>query len=123
MVFPAGKISFYDSKNTFEAICRNPKHGKCVLSRTRNAAKSKDPNAVPKGGRPLGFLGAWLLQAHCETKAEHWSYANLRPSREARGGARNFIKKAHNGMDLLSKERPQKTELEDSEPETLEGYI
>lgn len=123
VTFPHGKISYYASKNSFEAICRNPAHGKCVLTRT---AKGKPGPAgkPPKGGRPLGFMAAWLQHSPVADKVMHWSPEFLHGSIEARTAGREFIKGAHFGAELLAHERSKAEDLgEGSEPEDLTPYL
>lgn len=115
VVFRWGKIAFYESKNSFEAVCRNPAHGKCVLTRTAKA-RATAAGQMPKGGRPLGQMAAWLEQGGLPDKAAHWAAAVVNPSRAARSAARAAM--AQNGPELLAFERPRNEALgEESEPE------
>lgn len=118
-----GKISYYHTKGgQFEAVCRNPNHGKCVLTRKAHARPTAE-GMVPKGGRPLGFLAAWLERGDVPDKASHWAPEVMRASREARLSGRNLIKEAHHGPELLAFERPKVAELDEaSEPEDLKPY-
>lgn len=118
VVFPWGKITYYASKRSFEAICRNPAHGKCVLTRSAKGRK-----AEPLGGRPLGFMAAWLQQGHVASKEAHWSPEVLHSSLAARVAGRNFVKAASQELDLLSYERPRADAGEDSEAEDASAYI
>lgn len=115
VALPFGKIAYYDSKKSFEAICRNPDHGKCVLTRS---ARGKQVAGKPsRAGRPLGFMAAWLQKAgDLGSKEEHWSHEAMHPSRAERIAARATLKQLHEGPELLSFERP-KAEGERSEPE------
>jgi hypothetical protein len=115
-----GVISYYSSKNTFEAKCNNPAHGSCVLSRKGSSASSSSTASI-KGGRPLGILMAWLSVNDCATKEEHWQRENLyRPLLE-RQFERYEAMCMPGGLELAAFER-DKLPGEDSEPEDLTGY-
>lgn len=118
MVFKWGKITYYPSKRVFEAICRHPAHGKCVLTRTSHGRGG----AASGAGRPMGFLAAWLERADQPSKAAHWAPEVLHASAAARRAAREAVKAMPNGPALLSHERP-KENAEDSEPEGLAGFV
>lgn len=121
VVFPFGKISYYESKKVFEATCRNPAHGKCVLTRTCNARGVVAETGAPRGGRPVGFLAAWLLKSgRAGSKAEHWSPPFLKSSLAERQTARDSVERKDNGPAMLLKERPT-ADGEPSEPPTLDG--
>lgn len=123
VVFPFGRISYYASKHAFEAVCMIPEHGKCVLTRTSRARSGTEDHAIPKGGRPVGLLAAWLRRAdQCHTKDEHWTPELLRSLHADRLAGREFVRAAQTGEELLSLERPRK-EGEPEEPESLEGYF
>lgn len=69
---PGGSVSFYESKQAFQAVCEHRGHGRCVATRTRNS-RGLTSDGFPMGGRPVGFLAAWLQRGeHCLTKAAHW---------------------------------------------------
>lgn len=115
-----GRISFYESKGAFEAVCEHPLHGKCVATRTQ---KSNDmlANGWPKGGRPVGFLAAWLHKGStCDTKEGHW--AAFHSPEELRLQFRSEIAATLAGAALLACERPR-VAGEPDEPPTLEGYM
>ena len=121
--FPWGKISYYESnKGIFEATCWNPNHGKCVMTRSARALASSSRAPMPRGGRPCGFLAAWLELSCTADKAQHWSPEVMHTSREARRSAREALKATDAGRLLLSYERPRAVD-ETSEPDTLEGLI
>lgn len=122
VVFPWGKIAYYASKNSFEAICRNPAHGKCVLTRSAKA-KTTRAGRPPAGGRPVGFMAAWLQHGDVASKADHWSPDVLRAPLAARKAGRAFVKGARYGTELLSYERPMAADQgETSEPEDISAY-
>lgn len=124
VVFPWGKITFYESKGgAFEAICRNPAHGKCVLTRgARGKPGASSSTSAPRGGRPLGFLAAWLAKGDAASKEEHWSDVCIRPSLAARQAGREFVRSALHGEALMARERPA-VPGEPPEPPTLDGLI
>lgn len=115
VAFPWGRIAYYESKHSFEAVCRNPAHGKCVLTRS-SRGRAVGAGKPPRCGRPLGMMAAWLLKGHVGSKEEHWAPENLQAGRAERQAGRDFIKGAAHGHTLLSHERP-KADGEASEPE------
>ena len=119
---PGGSISYYESKGAFKAVCENRAHGRCVLTRT---CKSRGvlPNGGPRGGRPVGFLAAWLGRAEAsQDKAGHWIPEAFANSVEVRSGLRAQIANTPSGVRLLAHERPVEPG-EAAEPESLEGYL
>ena len=124
VVFPWGKITYWGKKGMFECMCRNADHGKCVLTRTHDA-KGNDAHGMPYGGRPLGFLAAWLLKAHMPPdKNTHWSKDYMLPTLAERQAARESLRALKDGLALLSKERERDTDKgEPEEPVTLVGYV
>ena len=117
-----GRITWYRGSGTFVAKCRNPTHGKCELTRT----DSGEPQAKRYGlvgGRPLGFLAAWLRQgAACEDKPAHWMYGTFDNSYAVREECRRALKLSVQGRALLRKERPQ-ADGESEEPENVFAYV
>jgi len=102
---PGGRISFYASKNAFEAVCSNRSHGKCVMTRT--ATGSASSTGPPTVGRPCGFLTAWLANGeHTTTKANHWGIDCQLSPHAVRMAGRDRLKSAPHGPELLAKERP-----------------
>lgn len=67
LVLPGwGRISYYASKEAFEARCCQADHGRsCAKTRTARPSASKRQQ-----GRPLGYLAAWLMTP-CSTKDQH----------------------------------------------------
>eukprot|EP00971_Amphidinium_carterae_P296703 5894053-Amphidinium_carterae.2 len=118
-----GKISYHHGRQSFEAVCLNPAHQPCVLTRTSKGRKAKKGTTV--AGRPLGFLSAWLLHADlCSNKEEHWSkqWWTDTLTVKARTDARAELKTFTNGEKLVTYER-EAEDGEDSEPETLAGLL
>lgn len=118
-----GSISYYPSKGAFEAVCDRAGHGKCVLTRTARSKRNSSGAAV-SGGRPVGFLAAWLNHGpNCATKAEHWAHASLdRPFAERSQLRREIEACGETGRTLLGCERPA-GEGESAEPLSLHGYL
>eukprot|EP00971_Amphidinium_carterae_P314108 6243454-Amphidinium_carterae.1 len=96
-----GRLSFYDSKQLFEAQCPNKAHGKCTLSRTCNGRRAKGkPHLV--GGRPVDFMALWLEKAFdCPDKASHWSLGAECFSQEARRAMRAQVATMAGGSEFL----------------------
>ena len=115
-MFAGGRISFYPSKAAFQANCNNPAHGRCVLTRSCKA------KGFRQGGRPLGFLAAWLEDNGQPTKQEHWAFEHLKLTRADRLAQRLLIQGDAQKASLLVHERSRE-DGEDEEPETLEGLL
>lgn len=120
MQCPGGSISFYAKKMAFEAVCDNAAHMRCVATRTCRA-RAAAGGGPPRGGRPVGFLAAWLSAGQdVATKEEHWQLFNS--SVADRLNFRREISKVESGRLLLSRERPCEAG-EPEEPVSLDGYI
>lgn len=117
-----GSISYYSSKNAFEAVCQEKPHKRCVVTRTCRS-KHNDADGIPLGGRPVGFLAAWLGHAcQCASKEEHWSQRRFENPASERLALRKEIEKLPSGRLLLSFERPL-APGEPPEPESLAGLL
>jgi hypothetical protein len=114
-----GKISYYESKNCFEAVCS--KHGRVL---TRTSRLKRVAGGAMKGGRPCGFLAAWLVDGHgCHRKVEHTDNVRLRAlDRDQRLSARSGLEATDAGRKLLSFERAL-ADGEESESLDLSGYV
>ena len=108
-----GRLCYYTSKEAFTAECGNPDHGRCVLTRT-SRGRLKSGRMV--GGRPLGYMCAWLLNNHQPEKAGHWPRGGLIFDREERQAARGLLEGFPGGQALCERERPQ-VQGEPDEPE------
>ena len=82
-----------------------------------------------RGGRPCGFLAAWLEAADGALEGDrkagkkmHMDLAFRAQPLEAREAMRQELKQTAEGRALLSKERPKESG-ENSEPEDLDAYI
>lgn len=109
-----GKLSLYENRMIVEAVCRNPTHGKCVLTRSLNASTGRRVEQ----GRPLGLMVAWLAKgAGLPSKAEHWSPEHW-PSFTERCTGRAALKALAmpDSVALLAAERAKRPG-EASEPE------
>lgn len=120
---PGGSISYYPSKQAFEAVCQCRDHGRCVLTRTRRG-KQRRAGAPVEGGRPVGFLAAWLAAGEgLSSKDEHWAPSVLaRPLGERADFRRQIAESGEAGRTLLGFERPCEAG-EPAEPEGLAGYL
>ena len=62
-----GLLTFYQ-QGFFHSPCRQPNHGRCVMTRTALEGRAQGQ------GRPLGLLCAWLEHGiGLPDKASHWS--------------------------------------------------
>lgn len=106
-----GTIAFYTSNSVFQAVCSNPFHGACVLSRKNTAAAHMK-------GKPLGLMAAWLSAAPLvDTKEEHWDLIpSLAADRATRAHHREALVSLPLSADLVSYERPS-ADGEGTEPE------
>lgn len=110
---PGGCIAFYESKRIFQATCDNKAHGQCKLTRTCNS-QAAGSHGAPRGGRPVGFLAAWLAHGeHLGSKADHWERAAMESTRQERLELRQRLGDIPSGRLLLSFERT----LHEGEPE------
>eukprot|EP00971_Amphidinium_carterae_P327595 6459024-Amphidinium_carterae.4 len=122
--FDFGKVSYHESKGSFEAVCTYPGHKQCVLTRTSKGRLTKNGKTV--SGRPVGFLAAWLLSADkYESKQEHWNKDAWQEHLDhaTRKAARDQVKGLAGGDELLAMERQDIDDGEGSEPDTLEGLL
>ena len=111
-----GTISFYPSKNVFEAHCNNPLQGTCVLTRSGFGPATTARRRAKGAGRPLGLLSSWLAAGvACGSKAEHWQEEHTKPDYEIRLVSRLVLESLPGAGELLSHERPLEDE-EDEEP-------
>lgn len=94
-----GTIGCYRS-GKFQAVCSNPFHGACILTRanTKRAAWK---------GRPVASMVLWLeLGNSAETKQEHWALLEeVEQSRDARIGIRAAITADPDFASVLEHER------------------
>lgn len=117
-----GSLSYYPSKSAFEAVCDNPHHGRCVLTRT-SKAKPDNRSGMTQGGRPVGFMLSWLAAGQgLPSKAAHWAPEVLAQPLGARAAMRRLAATTPSGRTLLSCERPA-AEGEAPEPEDLRAYM
>ena len=107
-----GFLTFYGNKQVFTATCGNPRHGRCVLSRTAEPGKRRQQ------GRPLGLLTAWLFVGKdLESKADHWNRA-LWPNAALRSQHRELLADVEGADALFDCERPREPG-EGPEPEQV----
>ncbi len=119
---PGGSVSYYANKSAFQAVCDQRSHGGCKLTRTSHGRSSGAGEAM-SGGRPVGFMAAWLARGHtARNKAAHWERSMFENSAADRAEARRLIAESEAGRLLLSMERPR-GQGEPEEPESLEGLL
>ena len=99
-----GSITFYPAVGDFYAVCK-PHGGRCRTVRTNTGAADKLAQ-----GRPIGFLGAWLLLGSFESsvtnmKSHRHDDAFVKCDVGSRIYARNLIKTLPGGIKLLRCER------------------
>ena len=96
---PGGLLTFYETKKYFTASCRNPAHGRCILTR------SSEPGTRASQGRPLGLLTAWLfLGQDLPDKASHRD-RSIWPNHAVRTYHRELLAELPGSSDLLDQER------------------
>lgn len=72
-----GSITYYESNDNFEARCHAHFESRCTLTRAAAANRSTLATGA-RGGRPLGFLAAWLSVGHaCADKKAHKERASV----------------------------------------------
>ena len=99
-----GNISYYPHSKYFIAHCKCG-HGQCD-KRMKSWADAGFSAAAPTGGRPLGYLAAFLLiGTRTASKDEHWLPENLDISLEDRIEGRRILGLRPNAVDLFRKER------------------
>ena len=104
-----GQLSYYP-QGYFTATCKDPRHGKCVLTRTALGGQR------PAQGRPLGLLVSWLADGKNHSSKEgHWNKGTW-PDLDARRRHRALLAAVPGGDLLLEQERPL-AEGEPGEPE------
>ena len=111
-------IAFYKSKNTFEAHCPNDNHVSCVLSRS-NTDWFTFADGSKGGGRPLGFMMAWLSMSSVADKHDHWADECFQWSKDERETHRILLCTAPGADELLQYEFGGDTGLE---PDSVEPY-
>ena len=92
-----GTMYFYRHDGRFTAVCTNPFHGQCIL--TRHLGKRSHCK-----GRPVGLMAGWLAVGPlCETKADHWAYIQeLSGEHEQRAACRARVMETPAGLALIS---------------------
>jgi hypothetical protein len=125
LVIDGGAVIYYPSKTCFEARCS--RHANCVMTKGITGvilASGSGDVPVPVGGRPVGFLMAWLAAGvDLATKEEHWHralFASLDQGFRMLG--RMEASHCETGALLLSYER-ELAHGEDEEAPTLDGLL
>ena len=102
---PGGIIGFY-ANGKFQATCRIEGHHACILTRQGFSAAGKGGDY--RGGRPLGFMAAWLfhgIESHKPDKAEHWMPSAFLFTHDVRLEARKKLLLLPGGSDLAAHEK------------------
>eukprot|EP00971_Amphidinium_carterae_P118507 2347774-Amphidinium_carterae.2 len=119
VIFGGGRLTYYHSKDCFEASCLNRDHGSCKLTRT---VKGRTLKKKLVAGRPLGAMAVWLQQHAVPDKSVHKIFDNETYSFANRKAARELLKSTPGADELFEHERA-KASGEESEPETLAGLL
>eukprot|EP00971_Amphidinium_carterae_P174033 3449492-Amphidinium_carterae.4 len=114
-----GRISYYAKKESFEAVCKNKAHSKCVLTRTAKGRRRKGRDGL-YGGRPVAFMTLWLSRHECATKQEHWSTEQNMFTWTERHACRELLGVMPDAQALMCYEREPEPN-EGSEPKDLFG--
>ena len=110
-----GRITFYRSGN-FEATCRV--HHACRKTRTSAGPKGARRFTKPGQGRPAAYLAAWLAAARDPFDGALLTHFDWEPAYEVRRAMRTHLKGAGAAaLALLAKERAQRSDEPNSEPE------
>jgi hypothetical protein len=105
-------LAFYDRPQQFYAVCMHADHARCRLTRARK------PNRTNMAaGRPLGYLMAWLADAHMYASAEEHRQGCF-PSVADRRAGRLQLHELEESDEMFELERPQRADT-GSEPEGL----
>jgi hypothetical protein len=104
-----GSIVWYRSSGDFYAYCKRPGHERCRKNKTSHKGSK------PGQGRPLGFLGAWLLSASLYTDRD-LHFHDFVCDFEMRRESRDMLKDCPGYAVLAAQERPAEDD-EGSEPD------
>lgn len=116
-VFPNGcQIRAYPNLNKYEALCSNPLHGRCVLTRTWLPPASRAALRNPFQGRPLGLLAYFCETCDSEGHRSHTQHLRCAPTFVERQAARARLK-AKSGTETLFGLERARGDDEESEPE------
>ena len=114
---PYGRVGYYSRTKLLIAVCGDPRHGDCRLTRVcakHPRAKSLS-TSIGGQGRPLGQITAWL-KAHGDYVSQQQRVHYCRPDRAARVEARAEFLQLEGAADFAEMaERPQEAG-EESEP-------
>jgi hypothetical protein len=107
-----GTMNYYIHDQRFTAVCGNPLHGHCVLTRHARARAHMK-------GRPVTMLYGFLSVAEmCDTKEEHWSFISaLADDLDERIAIRILVADIPIGRRLLLRQ----LQLRDGEVDTEEA--
>lgn len=108
-----GTLAFYAGRRQMYAMCSQPNHNMCRMTRTVNGDSRR---RIAAKGRPLGFLTAWLQDGHMYASADAHHH-ECRPSWDDRRSAREFLHGVEGAEQLFAAERERIPDEEASEPE------
>ena len=109
LTLTSGRITGLETGRQFEARCRDPRHGRCALTRA-------DCYTYKSSGRLVGFMLAWMA---CDVATHtHGAYADTRtignnPAKGTRSAARLAWADEVNRRKLCCKEGPRDTEADE----------
>lgn len=118
-----GKLTYYSSSKSFEAVCRFPGHGDCRITRTGRPPKGIRIATHRHQGRVAPLLLAWLeLASHDQTTSVEHKLEM--PSFASRRAARDRLKAGGPcAQALLEGERPPFDFEPNSEPSEFEPFV
>lgn len=115
-----GLLRYYPEHDTLNAVCDNPSHDDCRLSRTCKAGKGnpKKGSKTFGQGRPIGMLTAWLEDClSFDTQKSHCH--DCKPSLKDRQKARTLVMGLPGGPEFCRLVEREKRASEESEPENI----
>eukprot|EP00971_Amphidinium_carterae_P341102 6479738-Amphidinium_carterae.2 len=111
LVGELGKISYYEGKHSFEAVCKQ--HDNCKLTRTAVQGNRSS-------GRPLGLMASWLALPCTASDHKDKTFLSKALTLERRTEARDHLSNLPGGSAMMSWER-KPLEGEAAEPTSLKG--
>ena len=114
-----GKIRYYRHERHLVAVCTNPEHQDCRMTRTLDEApRLGKPGSKSAGqGRPLGLMVAWLRKQF-DYSSQQGHLKTCKPDLESRQEARRELRDMPRGEQFLGYERAVRPG-EPEEPEAI----
>jgi hypothetical protein len=117
-----GKVTYYRSNRSIEAVCRFPGHGDCRVTRTCKPPTGARLISRRHQGRSAACLVAWCETASAE-QASASDHKRVMPSFFARRAVRDRLKTGGpNAIALLGGERDKFAYEADSEPSEFDPF-